>query len=174
MLEESDITYIQIGFVTRLLLTAVILALPINNYHLKIILVFFTDFFDCWSTRLIKHFNKYVDIEETWKLCKSYKYQSIDKAIDLFTYFILYIYLGLSPIYLYIIIIRLVGIIMFYKTINSRWLVIFPDVFKEMLLYDWFVAKLNITNFSIIYISKTIFEYIWHNYINHNSYEKDN
>ena len=62
---------------------------------------------------------------------------------------------------------------MFYKTLNSHWLIIFPDVFKEMLLYDWFISKLNIGNFNIIFISKIIFEYVWHNYMNNNNYKKD-
>ncbi len=170
MLGQSSIKYIQIGFITRLLLIAIILSLPID-YRLKTILVFFTDFFDCWATKLVAHINK--DIEHPWKLCKSYKYQSIDKAVDLFTYFILYVSLGLSPIYLYIIIIRLIGITMFYKTLNSYWLIIFPDVFKEMLLYDWFISKINVVNFNIIFISKIIFEYVWHNYMNNNNYKKD-
>ena len=126
MLGENSITYIQIGFITRLLLVAIILALPID-YRLKTILVFCTDFIDCWTIKLVAYFNK--NIKDPWKLCKSYKYQSIDKAVDLFTYFILYVCLGLRPIYLYIIIIRLIGITMFYKTLNSHWLIIFPDVF---------------------------------------------
>jgi hypothetical protein len=170
MLGRSSIKYIQIGFITRLLLMAIILSLPID-YRLKTILVFSTDFIDCWTLKLVAYFNK--DVKDAWKLCKSYRYQSIDKAIDLFTYFILYVYLGLSPIYLYIIIIRLIGITMFYKTLNSHWLIIFPDVFKEMLLYDWFISKLNVANFNIIFVSKIIFEYIWHNYMNNNNYKKD-
>ncbi len=170
MLGENSIKSIQIGVITRLLLMSIILALPID-YRLKTILVFSTDLIDCWATKLVAYFNK--DIKDPWKLCKSYKYQSIDKAVDLFTYFIMYVYLGLSPIYLYLIIIRLIGITLFYKTLNSQWLIIFPDVFKELLLYDWFISKLNVTNFNVIFISKIIFEYVWHNYMNTNNYKKD-
>jgi hypothetical protein len=157
---------IQIGGIIRLLLTGILLVSS-KNYRLKIILIFLTDFFDCWSSRLVALFTK-----ETRDMCKSYNYQFMDKVIDLLTYFMVYVYFGLNPIYFYIIIIRLIGILMFYKTMNSRWLVLFPDVFKEILLYDWFIAKLNLTNFSMIFICKTIFEYIWHNYVNPNNYKK--
>ena len=160
--------YIKSGFILRLLSIAIILTLPIDN-KIKTIAVFATDFLDCWTAKGLGFLH---GVENPWKMCKSYRYQSVDKSVDLLTYGIIYVYLGLSPLYLYLILIRLIGISLFYLTLNSTWLILFPDLFKEILLFDWYVAKINTTNFSIIFAAKMIFEYIWHTYNNHNDYKK--
>ena len=113
------------------------------------------------------------DIEKYNKICKTFEYQYLDKLADLLTYFILFIYLGLNPLYLILILSRLVGVIMFNFSLNSQWLVIFPDLFKEILLYEWFIDKINVNSFTIIYSLKLIFEYVWHNYQNKNNYSKN-
>ena len=161
-------TYIKSGFIIRLLAIAVILALPIDN-KIKTIAIFATDLLDCRTAKELGYFN---GVKNPLKMCKSYMYQSIDKAVDLLTYGIIYVYLGLSHLYLYLILIRLVGISLFFLTLNSRWLILFPDLFKEVLLFDWYVAKINTTNFSIIFLFKMIFEYVWHTYHNHNNYKQ--
>lgn len=128
-----------------------------------------TDIIDGWIAKLIAYINnKYPNSKSP---CKEFKYQILDKTIDLLSYCLLYLYLGLNPIYLALIIIRFAGIALFYATLDSSWLIAFPDLFKEVLLYEWFVSKPNYINLSAITIFKIIFEYIWHNYTNHNNYK---
>ena len=160
-------SYLNTGFIVRIIVSILLLVLPID-YRIKTIAIFATDFIDCAVSKLL---GKIDGIKNYFKMCKTYRYQSIDKAVDLLTYFILYLYFGLSPLYLYIIILRFVGISLFYLTLNSHWLMICPDLFKEVLLYDWFIARLDATNFTIIFIAKIIFEYIWHTYQNNTDYK---
>lgn len=158
--------YITTGILVRVILILTILVLPID-YRIKTIAIFLTDFIDCSTSKLIAWKDKIMNV---FKICKSYRYQSSDKAVDLLTYIVLYFYLGLSPLYLFIILLRLLGITLFYILLNANPLIIFPDLFKELLLYSWFISPINSTNFTIIYISKVIFEYIWHTYHNGNDY----
>ena len=130
-----------------------------------------TDFMDCWSANILGYLHG--DGNGSFKtLCKTFKYQSLDKVVDLFSYCLVYLYLGLSPIYMVLILVRLFGILMFHRTQDSSWLVKCPDLFKEVLLYEWFVSKPNVVNVTAIVSLKVVFEYLWHNYNNHNSYHK--
>jgi hypothetical protein len=158
----------ELGYIVRLIATIVLLLLPIG-YKLKTILIFLTDSIDCRTIELLHYLqNKPVD-----RLCKSYKYQSVDKAVDLFTYLLVYLYLGLSPLYLFIILWRLVGISLFYLTSSSAWLIVCPDLFKELLLYSWYIHPINTVNFSVIIVLKIIFEYVWHTKHNPNVYKTE-
>jgi hypothetical protein len=159
--------YITNGLIIRFISTMVILILPID-YRIKTIAIFATDFLDCIFSKINAFYNQ----EQNYnKICKSFNYQIVDKVADLITYLIIYVYLGLNPFYLFLIILRLIGIILFYSTSNSKWLIICPDVFKEMLLYKWFIEKINYVNFTFIFSSKMLFEYIWHTYQNPNNYK---
>jgi hypothetical protein len=162
--------YLYYGFLIRSVITGIIFYLPIN-IQLKIMMIFLTDSLDCSNlfNKLYKTYDPSCNCDD---LCKTYKYQSIDKAVDLFTYFLVYLYLGLPSLYMYIIFIRLVGITMFYYTLKSDWLIICPDLFKEVLLYSWFIADINPVNLTYIYVLKTIFEFIWHKYHNNTRYDE--
>jgi hypothetical protein len=124
----------------------------------KVVLIFLTDMIDCRTAKLLNYLN---DVDT--KICRSFRYQVFDKVIDLLSHCLLYLYLGLSPIYLVFILWRLVGIVMFVATEEYSWLIMGPDVFRELLLFELFISpKLNITNVSIITLGKVIFEYFWH------------
>jgi len=161
--------YISTGIIVRIILSLVLLLLPID-YRIKTIAIFLTDFTDCWTSRILAKNDKIINYI---KMCKSYRYQSTDKAVDLLTYILLYFYLGLSPLYLFIIILRIIGISLFLLLLQTIPLIFFPDLFKEVLLYNWFVGPIHYTNFCFIYLSKLIFEYYWHTYHNHNDYNKN-
>lgn len=169
-LDSRSVRYIKAGFITRLLITGVLLFMPID-YHVKTILIFGTDFLDCWTTKLMAYL--YNDVEEPLSLCHTFQYQAMDKCIDVFTYFLIAVYLKLSPVFFGLIFTRLIGTWLFLKTQNSRWLIAFPDVFKELLLYSWFISELTISNFNVIYFLKMGFEAVWHTYHNPNKYKSN-
>jgi len=169
-LDSRSVRYIKVGFIVRLLLVGVLFLMPID-YRIKTILIFGTDFFDSWTTKLIAYF--YNDVEDPLTLCHTFRYQIIDKSIDVFTYFLIAVYLKLSPIFFGLIFTRLIGTLLFLKTQNSQWLIAFPDVFKELLLYSWYVSELNIYNFNAIYFLKMGFEAFWHTYHNPNRYNSN-
>lgn len=158
--------YISTGIIFRITLTLVILLLPID-YRMKTIAIFLTDFTDCWTSKIVARRDK---IMNYIKMCKSYKYQSTDKVIDILTYILLYFYLGLSPLYIFIILLRILGISLFFLLLQTIPLILCPDLFKEVLLYNWFIGPINYNNLSFIYVTKVIFEYYWHTYHNHNDY----
>jgi hypothetical protein len=158
----------ELGFIVRLIATIVLLLLPIG-YKLKVILIFLTDCIDCWTIKIMN----YLQNKPVARLCKMYEYQSVDKAVDLFTYLLVYLYLGLSPLYLFIILWRLVGISLFYLTSSSAWLIVCPDLFKEIILYSWYIHPINTVNFSVIIVLKMIFEYVWHTKVNQNVYKTE-
>ena len=159
--------YISTGIIVRIIITLVILLLPID-YRIKTIAIFLTDFTDCWTSKILARRDKIINYI---KMCKTYRYQSTDKAVDLLTYILLYFYLGLSPLYVLIILLRIIGISLFYLLYHTIPLIICPDLFKEVLLYSWFIGPINYTNFSFIYFGKVIFEYLWHTYHNQNDYK---
>ena len=169
-LDDRSARYIKIGFISRLLITGIIFFMQIDD-RIKILLLLATDFLDSWTTKLVAYY--YNDVEEPLKLCHTFRYQSYDKLIDVFTYLIIAIYFKLSPIYFALVAIRFIGVLLFYKTLNSRWLIAFPDAFKEVLLYNWFVSDINIYNFNAIFFFKVGFEAYWHTYHNNNHYEKN-
>ena len=72
---------------------------------------------------------------------------------------------------IFIILLRFIGISLFYLLYHTIPLIICPDLFKEVLLYNWFIYPINTTNFSLIYLCKVIFEYLWHTYHNPNDYK---
>jgi hypothetical protein len=169
-LDDRSARYIKIGFITRLLFTGIIFFMPID-YRVKILLIFSMDFIDSWTTKLVAYY--FNDVDDPLGLCHTFRYQSYDKWIDVITYFIVAVYFNLSPIYYGLVAIRLVGVLLFYKTLNSRWLIVFPDAFKEMLLYNWFVSDINLYNFNAIYFFKVGFEAYWHTYHNNTHYTKN-
>ncbi len=157
--------YLVTGFILRIVTSGILLCLPIN-VNIKIFMIFLTDFLDCG--KLLNYFYK----SPCDKICKTYTYQSIDKFIDLMTYIAIYFYTGLQPLFMYIILFRMIGINLFYMTYNSDWLVVFPDLFKEVLIYSW-VYNLTPVKFAYIFVIKTIFEYIWHKYHNSENYKQE-
>jgi hypothetical protein len=148
------------GFIFRIIISLLILLLPFSNV-IKILLIFLCDHLDC---SFIVYFSKYN------KSCSTYLYQILDKIVDALTYLFVYYYFKLPNLYLYLALFRFIGVMSFGFTKNSKWLIVFPDIFKEIWIFDTFISNINIYNFALIYICKDIFEYIWHTHKNINKY----
>ncbi len=148
---------LSISFLTRFILITLLYYLNINDL-LKVILIILTDNIDCV---LFKYFNN--------KNCKNFSYQISDKILDLYSYFLIYKFLNLNTIYLYIILYRLIGVLLFSLSAQSIYLVVFPDIFKEVLLYNYIFGELNY-GIIIVIILKIMFEYYWHSVKNPISY----
>lgn len=148
------------GMLFRVLCMIIIALLPIKP-NLQVFLIFLTDFIDCEYTKL---FSKQT------KICHTFQYQVLDKIVDIFTYMLVALLFNLHYYYYYLVFWRLIGVVLFAIFANSQWLIVFPDVFKEVWLYDTFIKKINATSFAIIYFAKNVFEYFWHTYQNKNNY----
>ncbi len=162
----------------------VLYKLPMNNV-LKIVIILLMD-------ALKGFYIKYKNNEKVYKfgckICKTWRYQFIDKWVDLFGYYLVYLIMKetniLEKIYeernnyimdvlLKSIQYRLLGVILFSLTKKSYYLVIFADVFKEFLIYNVLMKnKPYKTGFIIVFILKIVFEYYWHQ--KHNKIEYSN
>ena len=100
---------------------------------------------------------------------KSFDYQLKDKLVDLLTYVFAYFILGLDPNILYLIIYRTIGVVLFYLTKKSYWLVLFFDFIKEYMLYVY-IFKHNYKYLPIMASIKIAFEYYFHSYHNMKTY----
>ena len=159
-----------ISFIVRLITMLVIYYLPINN-TIKIILIFCTDFLDCWTTKLIGQFKYRIQFfENQW--CKEFSYQMADKIVDLLSYLLVIQLLPYNPLLIGIVIYRLIGVGLFYKTRDSSWLILFPDLFKEVVIYNLLFGSMTANMFLLIVVGKIVFEIIWHRYVNKNHYKK--
>lgn len=147
----------------------------------KIILILSMDFIDSLYIKYNTN-KKWIGCD----ICKTWRYQFIDKWLDLFGYYLVYLVLketnllnhlfknknnNILNILLYSIYYRLIGVILFSLTKKSYYLVIFADVFKEFLIYN--ILMLNKPykeGYIIIFIFKIIFEYYWHQKYNKKEY----
>jgi hypothetical protein len=159
-----------ISFIVRLLVMLVIYYLPIEN-TIKIILLFCADFLDCWTTKLIGQFKYNIPFfDNHW--CKEFSYQMTDKLLDIFSYMLVIHLLPDSSLLLGLIIYRLLGIGLFYKTRDSGWLILFPDLFKEVVIYNLLFGSMTANIFLLIIVGKIVFEIIWHRHVNKNHYKR--
>lgn len=156
-----------IGFIIRILLSLIIVFLPIN-IKLKVILLFLFDAIDCASSKIIGWF---LSRDDYISYCKDYSYQTTDKIIDLWSYYLIFILLKLEAPFFIPLLIRTCGVILMSIKKESKYLVYFPDIFRELVLFHMFIP-LNYLSTTIIIIMKTVFEYYWHNIVNNSQYIK--
>jgi hypothetical protein len=90
-------------------------------------------------------------------------YNIIDKCVDTLTYIVAYFVFNLNSIFLYFLLYRIVGIILYVFTFNSRWLIVFFDFMKEYLIY-FFLVKNDLSYIWIFIILKINFELYLHYY----------
>jgi hypothetical protein len=90
-------------------------------------------------------------------------YNIIDKCVDTLTYIVAYFVFNLNSIFLYFLLYRIVGIILYAFTFNSRWLIVFFDFMKEYLIY-FFLVKNDLSYIWIFIILKINFELYLHYY----------
>jgi hypothetical protein len=86
-----------------------------------------------------------------------------DKVCDLTSYILAYLMFDLDKYVLFFIIYRAIGVCLFLKTKDNRWLIIFFDFIKEYLLYLYITnSKKNNKLLITLIVSKIIFEYVFH------------
>lgn len=91
----------------------------------------------------------------------TFDYQIKDKVVDIFSYYLVYIFFPLDINVLYLILFRSIGVLLFYLTKCSYWLVVFFDFIKEYLIYI-FIFKEDFTYIPFAMVGKILFEYIFH------------
>ena len=99
---------------------------------------------------------------------KTFYYQISDKICDTLSYLVCLKLINNPELY-FIIIYRIIGVLLFYITKNSYWLIVFFDFVKEYLLYLYFFNRLNRYLYFFIFL-KICFEYYWHVIKNNNNY----
>lgn len=161
------------GQVVRLFITVVILyilSLCRNNTNINkflyLLLPILLSILDGIDNIFICFYNK--DGKKT-RCNKTYYYQYLDKISDIITYLIIFLLFGIDNIFIYIIFYRLLGIILFSFSKNSKWLILFFDFAKEYLLY-LYVFGYNYIYLPFFIILKIIFEYFFHTIINSSNY----
>jgi len=88
-------------------------------------------------------------------------YQMRDKICDTITYLLLFKFFDLDYAMLFFVLYRMLGVILFYFTKNSKWLVIFFDFVKEYFLYV-FVFGYDYSYIPAFITGKILFEYQKH------------
>ena len=101
---------------------------------------------------------------------KTFHYQLQDKICDSISYLFLCLFFKFDGLLLFFILYRIIGILLFYSTKNSKWLIVYFDFVKEYLLYLFIFGK-NYTFLPLFIISKIYFEYYYHTIHNHSSYK---
>lgn len=102
---------------------------------------------------------------------KLFRYQSSDKICDSISYLLLFLSFDIDRTFLFFTLYRIIGVILFTLSRNSRWLIIFLDFSKEYLLYYHFFQD-DQRYLPIFMFGKFCFEYYYHTIHNKNEYNK--
>jgi hypothetical protein len=169
-------TYNNIGIINRIILTIIAYFLiwkywpnlkntisnPKNNYFYLLFPIILTvlDLLDCfWSLGF--YINR--------KCHHTFYYQITDKINDSLSYLVSWKVFGLDNLYLYFALFRCIGVVLFGLTKNATWLIIFPDLNKEYLLYQFFCGT-NLIYLWLVVIGKVLYEYVHHTFTNQIQY----
>jgi len=158
---------IKEAIVSRLLITILVFYnLKIHNTkkYILIILPVILILLDSIDGNIIKYNNKYCRYNT-----HTFSYQINDKIADLISYIFMLYLLPKNTILNFFILYRIIGVILFYYTKNSQWLIIFFDFVKEYLIYLYFFKDSTLMLIVMILL-KIVFEFIFHTYHNKNNY----
>ena len=134
-----------------------------NNQYLFIILAI--------ALTILDEFDNLFLITYKNNICsKSFYYQINDKIVDLFSYWLVFLFFCLNTIFLVFLIYRTICVLLFAFTKNSTWLIIMPDVLKEYLVYIFLYGSNN-TYLPILILGKVLFEYYYHTFHNKRIYQ---
>ena len=100
---------------------------------------------------------------------KTFDYQYLDKICDSVSYLLLFLFFKFDNPLLYFVLYRMVGVVLFYFTKNSKWLILFFDFAKEFLLYLFIFGK-NYVYLPFFMACKIGFEYYFHTVVNKTHY----
>lgn len=89
-------------------------------------------------------------------------YNSVDKCLDTLSYIVAYFMFNLDNVFSYFLIYRIVGVLLYMLSLNSKWFIIFFDFMKEYLVYYYFFNN-NYKYLWIFIILKIYFEIYFHN-----------
>jgi hypothetical protein len=160
---------INAGIITRYILTIIIIYILSrtirNNKYIYLILPIILTLLDFVDTIFFYDFTKF----KKEKCSKLFYYQYNDKVSDLISYLLIFICFKIDYIFLFFILYRVIGVILFYITKDSKWLIIFFDFAKEYLIY-LFIFGQNYLYIPYFIILKICFEYYCHTKYNLNNY----
>lgn len=169
MIHDGRNRELGVWFCIRLITIFIIAISPIN-IKWKCLFIFFTDWMDCLPSK-ITHYIRTKKYNKSLGICQEYNYQIMDKIMDLFSYYIVFMLLGLplTSVFFIVILIRTIGVGLFFKTQHSQYLYMFPDLFRELLIVSWTLGTSNPLIITTILI-KIIFEYLFHTFHNKKKY----
>lgn len=144
---------IQQGLIVRVVLTLgvipVLLKIDIDPRITLWFALIILDRIDFWSSKLI----------DPNVSSHTHEYQIGDKIVDILSYWYVYELYPFDSIYLYLLIYRTIGVILFSLTRNVIWLTVMFDAVKEMLVYRYLFEENN-TYLPLMIIGVVIFEVI--------------
>lgn len=125
----------------RLLLSSVVLFQTNLPFWLKITAVSVIDLFDCSVTS-----GPFLIDDKSY--CTLKEYSPADKTGDLLSYLLLYIYMYQQPefqswrsLLFAMWLFRVIGFLTYLCTENRHWFIVFPDLFRESLLFLAFTTE---------------------------------
>lgn len=159
-------TLIDNGIYLRYIFTIIFLyAISIQNnkkynYLIIVLLLTLLDIAD----------NIFMYIYKRKKCTKTFYYQLQDKICDSISYLLVCLFFNFDWLLLFFVLYRIIGVILFYFTKTSKWLILYFDFAKEYLLYLFVFGK-NYTFLPLFILCKISFEYYYHNIHNPSSYK---
>lgn len=163
---------IKKGLIIRYILTIAVIYIvskTIHNEYIFFLLPVILSLLDSVDGIFI-HWNGYDDnIQNKSKCYKILYYQLNDKICDSISYLLIPLFFKVDNILLLFILYRIIGVILFYFTKSSKWLIIFFDFVKEYLIY-LFIFKKNYVYIPLFMFVKICFEYYFHIFVNQNNY----
>ena len=171
-------TYISIGIANRIILTIITYFLiwkywyitsgkktldkPKGNYFYLVFPIILTllDFAD-------NHWPLGVNVIP--KCHHTFYYQITDKINDSLSYLASWAVFGLDKLYLYMALYRCIGVVLFGCTKDATWLILFPDLNKEYLVYLYFFGW-DYTYLWLMVLGKVAYEYYHHTLNNQRHY----
>lgn len=165
--------YVNYGIILRIIATLFIFYMVSiyyskNPYLLIIIALLFTllDAIDVVFWKKFTFNNSHIEN----KCNLTFYYQISDKIMDLLSYLLVYYAFSLDNLFLTFVIIRTIGLMFFGITKNAIWLIVFPDLMKEYLVYLFIFGKNKIYLPALIF-AKIGYEYCCHTYFNKRKYK---
>jgi hypothetical protein len=158
---------INIRYITTFLSFYVVaLNITFLNKYLYLLLPILLTVLDGLDSIFLLHYN----YKKKNNGCKfEYYYQISDKICDSISYLLLFLFFKLDTILLLFVLYRIIGVVLFYFTKNSSWLILFFDFAKEYLLY-LFIFGNNYMYLPVFILLKIGFEYYHHTITNPNNY----
>ena len=179
------------GFILRYTLTVLSLLYlyTFSNKFIKkyifLILPFlieFLDNIDIFPAKIYSELQKYGYVKnmdhtkDSAECIYHFYYQSMDKICDSISYILAFLFLSIyfkvDVILLFFIMYRIIGVVLFYITKDSSWLILFFDFIKEYILY-LFIFNKNYVYIPIFIFLKISFEIYWHKFKNNKDYKLD-